>query len=183
MLEQRPFLLGTAPSLADFGFMGPMFRHFSMDPVPAEIMRTRAPAVYAWVARMWTIQGKGSPDFLNEIPDDVRPMLREVCETHLVQLAANAEAFGAGRTSFEMTVQGYHYTNMPVSRYRVWCLEKLREAFAEVGPEDQDKIKALLPHDTARILWVRDIPFHSGYDIDGHLPFGKAINVYGEGTP
>ena len=43
ILQQRPYMLGTKPSLADFGLMAPMFRHFSQDPDPEEIMRTRAP--------------------------------------------------------------------------------------------------------------------------------------------
>ena len=53
VLAERPFLLGERPTIADFGFVGPMFRHFSMDPTPAELMRQRAPRVYTWVARMW----------------------------------------------------------------------------------------------------------------------------------
>ena len=36
------YLLGNAPSLADFGLMGPMLRHFGQDPTPAEIMRNEA---------------------------------------------------------------------------------------------------------------------------------------------
>lgn len=37
--------------LADIAFMGPMFRHFSQDPDPAEIMRQQAPAVAERVQR------------------------------------------------------------------------------------------------------------------------------------
>ena len=53
ILGDSPYLLGERPSLVDFGFMGPMFRHFSLDPTPARIMRERAPRVYEWVARTW----------------------------------------------------------------------------------------------------------------------------------
>jgi glutathione S-transferase len=53
ILAERPFLLGERPTVADFGFVGPMFRHFAQDPTPAELMRQRAPRVYTWVARMW----------------------------------------------------------------------------------------------------------------------------------
>ncbi len=182
MLENRPYLLGDAPSLADFGLMAPMFRHFSQDPVPAEIMRTRAPTVYEWVARMWNARGD-KPQFLSEVPDDAGPMLKEACETHLEQLAANAAAYGAGKARFEMTTQGCHYTKMPVSRYRVWCLEKLQEAFAGLAAADQLVIRGLLPFPQAEILWAPDIAATSSYDPDNHLPFGKAINVYGTGTP
>jgi glutathione S-transferase len=183
MLASRRFVLGDAPSIADFGLMAPMFRHFSQDPVPAEIMRTRAPAVYAWVARMWDTKPDDATGFVSEIPSDASPLLKEICETHLEQLEANASAFAAGQQSFEMTVQGCRYTQMPISRYRVWCLEKLREAFSALDASAQKTVKALLPHQQAKVLWTDTIPGQSDYDLDGNLPFGKAINVYGTGTP
>ena len=50
--------------------MGPMFRHFQQDPPPAEIMRSRAPGVFAWVGRMWNAKavdaGSGSLDRVDE---------------------------------------------------------------------------------------------------------------------
>jgi glutathione S-transferase len=50
---RRPYVMGERPTEADFGFFGSMFRHFASDPVPARLMRDRAPGVYEWVARMW----------------------------------------------------------------------------------------------------------------------------------
>jgi len=183
MLRDRPFLLGNAPSLADFGLMAPMLRHFSQDPVPAEIMRSRAPAVYEWVARMWNVKPAEKTKFCAKAADEWQPMLKEICETHLEQLTANAKAYGTGQKHFQMTVQGCLYTDMPVSRYRVWCLEKLRLAFASLSAANQGKVRKLLPHPQAEILWADSIDADSGYDRDNHLPFGKAINVYGTGTP
>ncbi len=183
MLETRPFLLGNAPSIADFGLMGPMFRHFGQDPTPAEIMRDRAPQVYEWVARMWNTQMDDTPQYLSEVPEDGEPMLKEICETHLEQLIANATAYGRGAKHFELTVQNCHYTKLPVSRYRVYCLEHLREALAVLASADQDSVRALLPYSQAEILWAESLPAASGYDSDNMLPFGKAINVYGDGTP
>lgn len=43
MLSGRPFVLGNSPSIADFGLMGPMLRHFGQDPTPAAIMRAETP--------------------------------------------------------------------------------------------------------------------------------------------
>lgn len=183
MLAERRFLLGDAPSLADFGLMAPMFRHFSMDPVPEEIMRTRAPAVYEWVARMWNVRATNEPQFLDTMPEESAALLKEACETHLVQLAENARAYGAGASKFAMTVQGCDYINMPVSRYRVWCLEQLRECFASLNLADQDEVKAILPYTGADILWADKGVAASNYDTERRLPYGKAINVYSEGTP
>jgi len=183
LLEQRPFLLGNAPSVADFGMMGPMFRHFGQDPTPQEVMRTRAPLVYEWVARMWTAADRGTPDFAETIPDAAAPLLRETCETHLVQLAANAQAFTAGDTQFAMTVQGCAYRAITTSRYRVWCLEELRRRFAELSADDQAAVKSLLPYEAADLLWTDIDTARSGFNEDGHLPFGQALNVFEGGLP
>lgn len=183
ILEQRPYLLGTQPSLADFGFMAPMFRHFSQDPDPEEIMRTRAPLVYEWVARMWSARQVTGGAFVTEISDEMTPILKEVCETHLQQLASNAAAYDADQSRFEMNVQGCQYRDMPVSRYRVYCLERLREHFQALEPAHRNAVKSLLPYKEAAILWDDGFNVSSGYDEGRHLPYGHAINVYGEGTP
>ncbi len=184
MLAERPYLLGDAPSIADFGFMGPMFRHFGQDPTPSEIMRERAPAVYAWVARMWNVRASlGGPNFVKEISPGASPMLKEICETHLGQLAANAIAYSLGPRRFDMKIQECDYSRMPVSRYRVACLERLREAFVELADADQRMVRALLPYPEASILWSSEIPASSGYDPERLAPFGKAVNVYAMGVP
>jgi len=183
ILEQRPYLLGTKPSLADFGFMAPMFRHFSQDPDPEEIMRTRAPLVYEWVARMWSAHRTPDGTFIFKITEELTPLLKEICETHLQQLASNAAAYDAGQARFEMAVQGCQYRDMPVSRYRVYCLERLREHYQALDAAGQDAVKSLLHYPEAKILWDASFSVKSGYDEDRHLPYGHAINVYGEGTP
>jgi glutathione S-transferase len=50
--QAHPYLLGGMPSLADFGMMGPLYAHLARDPVPARLMRTRAPNVARWTERM-----------------------------------------------------------------------------------------------------------------------------------
>jgi glutathione S-transferase len=182
ILATRPFLLGNAPSIADYGMMGPMFRHFGQDPTPADIMRNRAPLVFEWVARMWSARSPASIEFVSDIPEDLSGLLRECCETHLAQLNANAKAFGRGMSHFAATIQGCHYERLPTSRYRVWCLEQLRARFAGLDECARSELTEVLQFDGAEILWSGEIP-QSQYNTDSHLPFGKAINVYGTGTP
>ncbi len=183
MLESRRFLLGDAPSVADFGFMGPMLRHFGQDPTPVDLMRDRAPDVYAWVSRVWNAKGgEQDPKFIEAIPADTAPMLKEVCETHLQQMISNAEAFKNNARHFAMTVQGCEYVKMPVSRYRVACLERLREIYSNLNEEQQKAIQTLLPHPQASILWDTGFNTRSGYDEERQAPFNKAINVYGTGV-
>jgi len=185
LLEERPYLLGDAPSIADFGLMGPMLRHFGQDPTPQEIMRNEGPAVYEWVARVWNAGATAptTPRFVHEVPAAAAPLLREIAETHLAQLAENATAYAHGAERFEMTCQGCHYRELPVSRYRVSCLERLREHFAELSPASQEQVKSLVPHPQADVIWHDRVPAKSGYDEAHEAPFNRAINVYGNGTP
>jgi glutathione S-transferase len=179
MLETRPYLLGATPSVADIGFMGPMMRHFSQDPDPTAIMRWEGPAVFDWVGRVWNAGATAGPvSFLDEVPADAGPLLGEIAETHMVQLRENAAGFARGETRFAMTVQGCPYRDLPVSRYRVYCLERLREHFAALDGPSQAKVKALLSQPEFALIWTEEVPANSGYDPERRAPYNKSINVF-----
>lgn len=183
IFEQRPFILGETPTIADFGMMAPMLRHFSQDPTPAEIMRTRAPAVYEWVARMWNTKARsGDQGIIKQIDPPLTALLGEVCETHLAQLRQNAEAVTRGQVRYDQTIQGCTYRQVPSSRYRVWCLEELRREWRDLRPEAQATLKATLPAD-ASILWDDTSFAPSNYDTERQAPFNRGINVFGKGLP
>lgn len=83
---EHPYLFGGRPSIGDFGLIGPMFAHLGRDPVPAGIMKTRAPKVFRWVERM-TAPGLDTPDFpeygsdflpIDEIPASLEPVLEHI---------------------------------------------------------------------------------------------------------
>ena len=185
VLARRRFLLGDRPSLADFGFMGPMFRHLAQDPTPADWMRARAPGVYAWVGRMWNARAlAGEGELLAELDPPLVALLVEACETHLVQLRENALAFARGLPRYDQTIQGCRYSAIPVSRYRVWCLERLREAWAELDEAARARLRGVLPEAEASVLWRDDAAaVASGYDPERRAPFNRAINVFGRGVP
>lgn len=184
ILDQRPFLLGRSPTIADFGMMAPMFRHFGQDPTPAEIMRERAPAVYEWVARMWNARpGDGDPQLIDGVDAPLGAFLTEICETHLDQLRQNARAFGEGRTRYSQVIQGCAYENLPVSRYRVWCLEVLCRQWTALDAAVQARLQAVLDTPAAKVLWDGTAFAPSGYDTEQAAPFNRAINVFGKGVP
>ena len=179
MLDERPYLLGESPSIADIGMMGPMLRHFGQDPTPAAIMRNEAPAVFEWLARVWNAGVSiEEASMVDTVPTDAGPMLKEIAETHLVQLQENALAFLQKQKLYSMSVQGCQYTNLPVSQYRVYCLERLREEFEDLDTSNQEKVKALLPHAECSLLWDKQVPANSGYDVDRQAPFNRSINVF-----
>lgn len=184
IFSQRPFLLGGSPTIADFGMMAPMFRHFGQDPTPAEIMRERAPAVYEWVARMWNAKpGSGDPELIDGIDAPLETFLTEICETHLAQLRQNARGFGEGRRRYDLTIQGCQYDNAPVSRYRVWRLEQLRRRWRELDASAQEGLRHVLTSPEAQILWDGSEIAPSNYDAEQQAPFNRAINVFGSGVP
>ena len=184
ILTRRSFLLGQAPTIADFGVMAPMFRHFSQDPTPAEIMRERAPDVYEWVARLWNAKPPvGAFGIIDTADDALAAFLVEIGETHLAQLRQNAEAYKRGAKRYNQEIQGCVYENVPASRYRVWCLEQLRRAYAELVPDAQQKIQSLLGTAASGILSSETAIEASNYDVERKAPFNRAINVFGSGVP
>ena len=81
---QFDFLLGSRPSIGDYGLMGPLYAHLGRDPVPKALMQKRAPNVYAWVERMngpMPLSGQ----FLahDVIPDTLLPILKTMCSDQL----------------------------------------------------------------------------------------------------
>jgi glutathione S-transferase len=183
IFRRRPFLLGDRPSLADIGFSGPFFRHFTLDPVPAEIIRQRAPAVWEWSARLWNsrlVNAEGG--LLEEIPADWGPILDQVGRQYLPYLCANVEAVAAGRRRFDVEVDGVRYRRARWSRYRVWCLQQLRRQFDALPEGERQTARALLErHGCWEPLWRhRELPLAPGFC--ERLPFhvdAKMIEVYG----
>ena len=180
ILETRPYLLGTRPSLADFGFFGPMFRHFSQDPTSARIMRETAPAVYEWVARTWNARmSVTGGELLDEVPDDWGPILDSIGSAYLPYLCANAEAWKQGQTQYDVEIEGAPYRQIRTSPYRVWCLEELRRHFEELTEPQQREVRTRLEvHACWAPLWrvadpasgldpKREVPFAGGHSMTG----------------
>lgn len=145
ILEDQPFLFGTKPSLMDFGFYASMKKHFSKDPTPSKIMKEKAPKVFEWVQRLGQVKGsqvQGS--FLDSIPENFGPLLKDCGEAYLPYLKDNALAYKEGLKTFNCTVQGVTYKNLPVYPYRVWCREKIQEDFLNLPETNKKEVEALL---------------------------------------
>ncbi len=182
ILETRPYLLGTRPSLADFGFFGPMFRHFAQDPPSARIMRETAPAVFEWVARVWNARASVvGGELLAKVPDDWGPILDSIGSAYLPYLCANAEAWKAGRKRFDVDVEGAPYRGIRTSRYRVWCLEELRRHVEELPEPQRPEIRARLEaHGCWEPLFRVEAP-DSGLDRQREAPFRGSHSMTGLG--
>ncbi len=82
--SKHDFLLGGRPSIADFGFMGPLYAHLFRDPAPGELMHRLAPEVCRWVERMNSNE-VATGEFLanDEIPSTLIPVLKRMASEHL----------------------------------------------------------------------------------------------------
>lgn len=144
IFEAQPFLLGTQPSLADVAFAGPFVRHFGLDPVPAEIMRQSAPAVYEWIARLWNAGPLNSEISVSQTPESWFPLFADIGKAYLPYLNANLNAVLDGKARFDCRIDGVNYKRARCSHYRVRCLIQLRDQFKKLTTEEQSAAEEIL---------------------------------------
>lgn len=179
VVKHRPFIFGDRPTLADISLMGPLFRHYAMDPRPGIIMREDWPDVMEWVYRVWNARAsQTNGDLVTGIPDEVAHFLREIAETHLEALCANADAWAEAKKLHDPLIQGVQYRDVPVSQYRVWCLERLQEQRAAVSQNARDTLDAILQDNGALEPLTRQSAPNSGYNTQRSAPFGTSIPVF-----
>ena len=70
------------------------------------------------------------------------------------------------------------YRGIPISRYRVWCLERLRAHFEALPAGARDEARGILEkHCAWEPLWRVAAPA-SGVDPAGKAPFSRAVKVH-----
>ena len=172
-LSVNPYLLGSHPSIADFGYFGPFFRHFGNDPVSAEVMRRRGPNTYEWLARLWN---SGSKPDLSEIrwawPSEGYwgPLFERLCCDYLPYLHQNAVAFKDGKQRFDFHGKSKSFPKTVTTHYRVWYRSILQARFGALSEGDQSRVKDLLaPYGGLESL-LADGDIESGLDNRLKLP-------------
>jgi len=101
--QHYPYLLGGRPSIADCGLMAPLYAHLARDPVPATVMKNKAPNVYRWTERMnlANIADGEFPEYPeayladDAIPKTLEPVLRLIFQDWGPELLANAAFYNA----------------------------------------------------------------------------------------
>ena len=194
ILESSSYLLGSHPSLVDFGYFASMFRHFGLDPTPAKIMRQQAPAVYEWLARLWNAKASHLPatqifsDFSHAGWDWI---FKDIGEAYLPYLADNAQAFAEGRKRFDFSSSTVSFPNLKVSQYRSWCRGELQRAYADLPEEVKARLAERLPFDLDALMQQHGI-IESGLESEFDLPLQRSprparglqrIKLMLEGTP
>lgn len=146
VLADQPYLLGSHPSAADFGYFGPMFRHFGNDPESAEVVRRRGPNTYEWLARLWNAKIDKLPAAQHWVwpqSDYWAPLLERIARDYLPYLHQNAVAFRSNQQRFDYRGNTFTFKGTKTTNYRVYCRQILQQEFNALNEQDQHRIKQL----------------------------------------
>ena len=133
-----------------------------------------------WVARLWNTRlADCTGHWVDGLPDDLAPLLDEIGSCYLPYLCANTEAVAAGQKRFDVEVGGVAYRKARYSRYRVWCLQELRDQYLALPGEVQITARALLEkHSCWEPLWRnQSLPLLTGQE--QKLPFSGSHKMVG----
>lgn len=148
ILSQQPYLFGNKPTLIDFAFSGPFFRHFFSDFTPRKIMQQKAPAVHEWIARLWNAKGYKFESIPDNFPVDgclpenwnrLLPLLGD----YLRYMKQNANAYLDEKEYFYFTDHGQVFT-VPVVHYRAWCYQDIQNQYHLCSNDSKLKIRKIL---------------------------------------
>lgn len=118
--ERYPFLLGSRPSIGDYGLIAPFYGHLYRDPACGKIMRSLAPRVSEWVERMEFALEPLTGEFLSddEIPETLIPVLSRAMTEQMPVLAATVEKIAAWAAKLGTTEEATFDESTPFSLAR-----------------------------------------------------------------
>lgn len=144
------YLLGSRPSIGDYGLIGPLYAHLYRDPASGEIMKRLAPRVAAWVERMVDVKTPLSGEFLpdDEVPDTLIPVLERMMVEQMSFLQTSAEmldTWSAANPDVELpravgmakfTVEGV--TGQRIAPpFSLWMLQRALNYYQELDSADK----------------------------------------------
>jgi glutathione S-transferase len=145
-----PYLLGTRPSIGDFGLYGPLYAHQYRDPASGELMRKLAPNVVRWVERMQQPPDPRAGEFLarDEIPPSLQPIVRRMMREQLPVLADSAirlaswaaehpgERIPRALGMHEFELEGQRGQRL-VRPYSLWMLQRARDGYRALSADER----------------------------------------------
>ena len=158
-LAAQPYLLGAAPTLADFALYGPLHAHLFRDPVSGQVIKSGAPAVVDWICRMGTPPSAqlrpGAVDVNDTLVLLVRHWLRDYIPVLISQSAAldawliseeaqevprelgtHSVVFGRGSTHEVRTTRR-------LFAYDQWMLQRVLAVYRDGGAGTRAEVKTL----------------------------------------
>jgi glutathione S-transferase len=170
-LAGSPYFLGGRPTIADYGFMGPLYAHLARDPYPSVLMKQRAQRVWRWVERMnapvqdASEYGDVGPDLFDDdaVPDTLRALLAYIGEEYLDEAVAQVVSVDAWLADHPEVSDGEVVLGKPKRRisgtttflwrgrpmtvavvpYRIFLIKRIQDAFAAAAPGEQAVIRGV----------------------------------------
>lgn len=154
----HPYLLGTRPSIGDFGLNGPLYAHQYRDPASGELMRKHAPNLVSWVLRMQQPPTPRAGDFLpgDQVPATLLPVLRRMMREQLPVLADSvavlatwmAQNPGERKVPRVLGMRPFELEGRTGSRivraYSLWMMQRARDAYRALTADERAQADALL---------------------------------------
>ena len=154
-LKSHPFLLGTRPSIGDFGLMGPLYAHLYRDPYPGRLMKSRAPLVAKWVERMNAPPAAGEflPD--DQVPETLNPILEMIFDECFPPMLDTVERLSdwldqnpgeeipEALGTHEFSVHGVSETRV-VRSYNQWMFQRPVDHYRSLSGADKERADELL---------------------------------------
>lgn len=161
---RTPYFFGNAPTIGDYGMMCSLYAHLGRDPVPASLMKNRAPSLYRWTERMNVPHADYSdmPYYTptDDIPETLKPLFKYIADYFLPELRMNINVMnklapGSSGTPAtinpKMPVLGFgafDHGDTPIScavrPIRFYMLQRVTDYFASMSQDEQDSAATYL---------------------------------------
>jgi len=150
-----PFLLGNKPSSSDFSFYGQLTQLVRFDPTPRKLAYEYSSRTVAWVDILEDLSGHDventSWTSLEESPDTLKNILKEVGKMYVPALLANADALIKGAKIWEAEIDGAMWKQKTFN-YQGKCLAWIKEEFDALNKDDKLRVKECLQGTGCEIL-------------------------------
>ena len=156
--ETHEMLLGSRPSIGDFGLYGPLYAHLYRDPFSGELMEREAPNVARWVKQLRDGKAARPGAFLTggEVPATLAPILATQFEEQFPVLTSTAKALrqwaknkSAGEAvpralEMHMFKTGGATGERLIFPFNLWMLQRPLAVYAALNEADKARADAWL---------------------------------------
>lgn len=168
----HPFLLGSRPSLGDFGLVGTMYGHLGRDPWPKRELIEPRKNLKAWLDRMTQsapyaegslLSNDAIPDTLNAIFYSVFHEFVPLVE-RIAELASKSAIENGLNTKLPRRLGEAHTTmgGRPFKRgalpYMIWMLQRALDEYRSMNAADQTAVRSWLQTHQAEYVLDLDLP-------------------------
>lgn len=151
------YLLGSKPSLGDFGLMGPLYAHLYRDPEPGALMKKIAPNVAKWVERMNQPQvNEGAFLEDDDIPDTLLELLTRMFKEQwpvLINTVKSLQTWidqNPQNQDIPRTIGEHEYTMGDITEKRAigtfhhWKVQRILDCYKQFNDQQKLPVDTLL---------------------------------------